>query len=120
MRRFGPMGMLVAVVVASSVFLIAQVAAGAAPSDEAQQLTSFGLALAFVLWVMADARRQHRTPCYDFGFLVAVFFPCRWSGTSSGRAAGGAGSPWARRCIGLMLLPWVFATVALALRFRFL
>ena len=116
MRRFGPMGMLVAAVVASSAFLIAHVAAGAIPSDEVQQLTSFGLALAFVLWVIADARSQHRTPCYDFGFLVAVFFPASlvwyvlWSRGWRGWLTLGA-------LIGLMLLPWVFATVALALRF---
>lgn len=115
MRRLGPMGILVATVASCSAFLVAYVAIDSAPSQGAQQLTSFGLSLAMVLWVMADARRGRRTPCYDFGFLVAAFFPVSlvwyvvWSRGRRGLLTLGA-------LFGLMLLPWVSASVAWALR----
>jgi hypothetical protein len=32
-------------------------------------------ALFLVYWVVIDARRRHRVPCHDFGFLVGLFFP---------------------------------------------
>jgi hypothetical protein len=115
MRRIGPTGILVATIVAYSAFLVAYVAIGSAPSQGAQQLTSVGLSLAMVLWVMADARLGRRTPCYDFGFLVAAFFPASlvwyvvWSRGRRGLLTLGFLS-------GLMLLPWASALAAWALR----
>jgi hypothetical protein len=115
MRPLAPMAVLVAAVAASSVFFIAHVAAGPPPSETVQALTSLALVLSFVLWVMADARSRRRIPCYDFGFLVAVFFPASlvwyvlWS-------RGWRGLLTLAALIGLMLLPSVCGTVAWIIR----
>ena len=43
------------------------------------RLAMAALPLAFplfvILWVVADARRRRLTPCFDFGFFVALGFP---------------------------------------------
>jgi hypothetical protein len=115
MTRLGPVAILVATAAACSAFLVAYVAIGKAPSETAQQLTSIGLSLAMVLWVMVDARQGKRTPCYDFGFLVAAFFPVSlvwyvaWSRGRRGLLTLGA-------LFGLMLLPWASALVAWVIR----
>src|SRR6516165_2501880 len=75
MRPFVPLGMLVVAGAWFSALQVAYVAIGTTPSEAAAGLTSAGVALAFVIWVVADARARQQTPCYDFGFLVAVFFP---------------------------------------------
>ena len=110
MRRIGPSGMLVATVAALSAFQVPYAAAGVPPSAAAAMLTSNGLSLAFILWVAEDARARRCVPCFDFGFLVAVFFPASlvwyvlWSRSRRG----------VRTLIalaGLMLLPWLSAVV---------
>jgi hypothetical protein len=115
MRSLGPMAILIAAVAASSAFFATQVVIGPPPSETVQVLTSLALALAFVLWVMVDARTRRQIPCYDFGFLVAVFFPASlvwyvlwsrgWRGLLILSAFGG-----------LMLLPMVCASVAWIIR----
>jgi hypothetical protein len=75
MKRLPPLGILFAIVALFSIFQFASVALGTSDPEIAAQLTSFGLALAFVIWMMADARIRRRTPCYEFGFLVWVYFP---------------------------------------------
>jgi hypothetical protein len=111
MRSLGPMAILVAAVAAASAFFATQVVVGAPPSETVQVLTSFALALAFVLWVTVDAQTRRRTPCYDFGFLVAVFFPASvvwyvlWS-------RGLRGLLTLCGLVGLWLLPMVCASVA--------
>ena len=75
MRRLGPFGWLIAAVAALSAFQVPYAALGVAPPDAAALLTSYGLALAFILWVVDDARARRCVPCFDFGFLVAAFFP---------------------------------------------
>ena len=116
MKRLWPLMVLVATVAACSGFLVAPIAIGRSPSDNVQYLTSFGLALGFILWVIADARMAHRTPCYDFGFLVGIFFPVSlvwyvfWS-------RGWRGLLTLTALVGLMLLPSVSYLVAWALRF---
>ena len=56
------------------------------------------------------------TPCFDFGFLVAVFFPISlvwyafWSRGVRGVLLLGA-------MLGLMLIPWLSAIVVLLLRY---
>ena len=52
MKRLWPLMVLVATVAACSGFLVAPIAIGRSPSDNVQYLTSFGLALAFILWVV--------------------------------------------------------------------
>jgi hypothetical protein len=88
---------------------------GKAPSDNVVRVSSVALAFAYILWIMADAAMRRKTPCYDFGFLVAVFFPISlfwyvfWSRGWRGFLLLGA-------LIALMLLPWLAAVVAWALR----
>ena len=65
--------------------------------------------------MMADAHLRRQTPCYDFGFLVGVFFPISlvwyvfWSRGVRGILLLGA-------LIGLMLLPWLAGIAAWVLR----
>ncbi len=105
-----PMPILIAAVAASSAFLIAHAAVAPAPSQTVQALTSLGLALAFVLWITVDARNRRQTPCYDFGFLVAVFFPASlvwyvlWT-------RGWRGVLTLAALAGLMLIPWISASI---------
>src|SRR5262249_22146489 len=55
------------------------------PPPKFEDVVSIGWALMLVLWMDADARRRRVLPCYDFGLLVAIFFPlslvwyCGWS-----------------------------------------
>jgi hypothetical protein len=115
MRALGPFGMLAATVAAASAFLVAYVAAGRYPSATALRLASLGVDLGLILWIAADARLRRRTPCYDFGFLVAVFFPFSlvwyvvWS-------RGLKGLLTLAGLFGLAFLPWVFAGLAWAFR----
>jgi hypothetical protein len=115
MKRLG-IGVLIATSVAFSAFLVMHVAVGRVPSEAATRLTSAGLALETVLWVMADARVGRRTPCYDFGFLVAVFFPVSlvwymlWSRGRRGFLTLGA-------LVGLLAMPWVSFIGAWILRY---
>jgi hypothetical protein len=116
MNRLWPLLVLVATVAACSGFLVAPIAVGRVPSDNVLYLNSFGLTLAFILWVIADARTAGRTPCYDFGFLVGIFFPVSlvwyvlWS-------RGWRGLLTLATLVGLMLLPSVSYMVAWAVRF---
>jgi hypothetical protein len=75
MKYFRPLWILVATVALLSAFQFASVASGRRGIENVTPLTSFGLSLAFIVWVMADAQIRRRIPCYEFGFLVAVFFP---------------------------------------------
>jgi hypothetical protein len=115
MKRLG-LGIMLATSVAFSALLVAYVAGGKLPSDDAERLTSISLTWALVVWVIADARIGRRTPCYDFGFLVAVFFPVSlvwyvlWSRGWRGFLTLGA-------LFGLVILPWVSASVAWVLRY---
>jgi len=103
---------------ASAGLLVAYVATGRTPSDRVQGLIPTGLGLALVLWMMMDARARHRTPCYDFGFLVAVFFPVSlvwyvlWT-------RGWKGLLTLVGLIGLWFVPWLTAMAAWILRYGF-
>ncbi len=116
MKRLGPMGILLATIALFSVFQFASVAVGTTSTKSVADLTSRGLGLTFVVWIMADAQRRRRTPCYEFGFLVAVYFPLSlvwyllWS-------RGWRGMLLLASFFGLMLLPWFSAIVAWILRY---
>src|SRR5262245_43611103 len=116
MNRIVPLSLLVVTVAASSALLSAYVAVGRVPTDAPQSLISTGVALALVFWIMADARMRRRTPCYDFGFLVAVFFPASlfwyvlWS-------RGRRGLLTLVALVGLWFVPWLSAMVAWVLRY---
>jgi hypothetical protein len=116
MKWLGSLGIPIMTAAASAAFLVAHVAVGRSPSDTTQQLVSTGLALAIVLWMIADARMRRRTPCYDFGFLVAVYFPVSlvwyvfWS-------RGWKGLLILAAFVGLWLVPWFSALGVWVLRY---
>lgn len=102
------LGLLLVTVVAISALQAAYMASGVVPSTESQYLWSFGLALAFIVWVDSDASLRRKVPCHDFGFLVAVFFPVSlvWYAFWS---RGWRGFYVLAGLFGLMLLPWLSA-----------
>ncbi|MCA1684545.1 MAG: hypothetical protein LC745_00880 [Planctomycetia bacterium] len=69
---FGP---LLAMTAALSVVQAAYFGAEVTPPPSIAPLSSVGYELALIVWVMADARRRRCVPCFEFGFLVAVFYP---------------------------------------------
>jgi len=85
MKRLPPLATLLVTVALVSAFRVAYVVAGTDLSPTASLLSSIVLALSFVLWVVADSRRRAGLPCYDFGYLVAVYFPASliWYAISS-------------------------------------
>jgi hypothetical protein len=115
MKHLRPLGILFATVAVFSAFQFASVILGKTDSEAVTRLTSFGLSLAFVLWVMADAQSRRRTPCFEFGFLVAVYFPVSlawyvvWS--RGWRAVFILAGFYV-----LMFVPWLSAVVAWILR----
>jgi hypothetical protein len=117
MRLFSPFKMLLALVVTISALRIAYVAAGVRPSDAADVLTPICLGLAVVLWVMEDARLRRRVPCFDFGFLIAFFFPVSlcwyvfWS-------RGWKGIFTLAGVFGLMIFPQAAAVIAWVLLYN--
>ena len=115
MKRLGPLGILFATVIVLAALQLDYAAFGTTPSDGVSRLSSLALALAFVLWIAADAQVRRQTPCYDFGFLIAIFFPISlvwyvfWSRGWRGILLLGA-------LFALMLLPWLTAVIAWVLR----
>jgi hypothetical protein len=118
MKRLGPFGILFASVLILAALQLDYAAAGKAPSDNVAHMSSWTLALALILWIMADAQMRRQTPCYDFGFLVAVFFPVSlvwyvfWSRGWRGFLLLGA-------LLGLILLPSLATVAAWVLRSGF-
>jgi hypothetical protein len=116
MKRYGPLAMLLIAVAMVSALQVAYTTTGATASDAAAVLMSLVLGMAFIIWMVADARVRRQTPCYDFGFLVAVFFPVSllwyvvWS-------RGWRGTLTLAALLGLMLLPWLSAAAAWIIRY---
>jgi hypothetical protein len=48
---------------------------GETPPDSVVYLTGYSQSLFILYWLMIDARRRHRVPCHEFGFLVGLFMP---------------------------------------------
>jgi hypothetical protein len=115
MKRFGPLVMLLVAIALSSAVPAAYVGNGKPLSDAAQISTSLVFSVGFIIWVVADARTRRQTPCYDFGFLVTVFFPVSllwyvvWS-------RGWRGTLMLAALVGLWILPPLCAAVAWELR----
>ena len=115
MKRLGPSGILVVTVLILTALRFDYAAVGTLPSENVSRMSSFALALACILWIMADAQTRRQTPCYDFGFLVAVFFPISlfwyvfWSRGWRGFVTLGA-------VLGLLLLPALAEVVAGVMR----
>jgi Cobalt uptake substrate-specific transmembrane region len=115
MRTIASLGIVFITVVMHSVLQCGYVWAGQAPPDNFAQLGSLAFALACVLWAVADAQKRRKTPCFDFGFLVAVFFPISliWYALWS---RGVRGFLLLAALLGLMFIPWLSAIVVFVLR----
>jgi hypothetical protein len=80
-----PMAHLAVFAAVVTACFVMYVLAGASVSPSFDSLATVGWWLMLILWTDADARRLRRLPCFDFGFLVGVFFPvsvawyCMWS-----------------------------------------
>ena len=75
MRWITPFGQLVIVVAMLAAFQTTYVVAGVTPSANAEMVLAYTFPLYTAFWVVADAEQRRRVPCYDFGLLVATFFP---------------------------------------------
>jgi hypothetical protein len=94
--------------VASSAFLSAYVVLGVEPPGLAANTLGYILVFFVILWVLEDARRLRRVPCFDYGFFLALGFPVSvvwyllWTRGLRGLLTLGI-------FVGLYLAPWVFA-----------
>ena len=87
MRRFlvHPLSPLLLFSFISTAFYIVYLTLGRVPSEAFEVLVSFGWTLLLGLWIVSDARRSKRTPCFDFGLFCFMFLPvvvpwyCIWS-----------------------------------------
>jgi hypothetical protein len=111
MKQLSSWGLLLTTVAALSALQFGYAAGGTDPPESVARLTSIAFVFAVALWIVADARIRRQTPCYDFGFLVAIYFPISlfwyvfWSRGLRGILVLAA-------LLGLMLLPWLSAVVA--------
>jgi len=105
-----PLAPLIAMALVTAADLCAYVSIGRSPSPGVGLLLEFGWALMLVLWMDADARKLRRLPCYDFGMMVAIFFPlslvwyCLWS-------RGWRGLLVLLMLLALFVVPYVIAAV---------
>ena len=75
MSQYSPFRALVISICAISTFQIGYVVAQVVPSPASTMLLMFAPAFALVFWIEDDARHRRYSPCYDFGFLMLLFFP---------------------------------------------
>ena len=68
-------GPLLVLTLALAVLQSVYVAFGVAPSAALTAIASYALAFFVIMWVLTDARRRRRVPCFDFGLFVALGFP---------------------------------------------
>jgi hypothetical protein len=110
-----PLAPLVALSAVTAVALCLAAGTGVATSAGSDLVLGYGWALMLLLWMDADARRLRRVPCFDFGFLAALFFPlsvawyCWWSRRWRGVFV-------VLLLLALWLAPHVLAGVCLALK----
>jgi hypothetical protein len=74
MRTLAAYGPLLVLVVALSAIASMYVILGERPPESVEVISQVAPAFFLVFWVVVDARRRRRVPCYDFGFLVALFY----------------------------------------------
>lgn len=104
-----PLAPLLFFTVALSVLLATYFAVGLAPSTRFESVASLSWTLLLAFWMVADARRRKRTPCFDFGLFCYLFLPfvVPWYCFSS---RGWRGAPMLVTLVGLWLLPYIVAT----------
>jgi hypothetical protein len=75
MRAISMFGPLLLLSLILAVFASMYVLLGQEPPESVFTLSGSMQLLFILYWVVVDARRRHRVPCHDFGFLVGVFLP---------------------------------------------
>jgi hypothetical protein len=116
MRTLGAFGPLVGLAAILTVFVSLYVLLGENPPETLEPFLSVAPGFFLVYWMVIDARRRHRIPCHDFGFLAGVFLPLAlpWY------------LVWTRGLKGLLLLgvflllfwlPWICATIVWMVRY---
>src|SRR3954470_3356695 len=48
---------------------------GSVPTNLAEVIFRYALPYTTVLWIVADAKENRRTPCFDFGYFVLATWP---------------------------------------------
>jgi len=80
-----PLTPLAGLAAATTLYLCAFACAGKVPTAGEEWFIAIAWSLLLVLWIDADARQRRHIPCFEFGFLAAVYFPvsllwyCVWS-----------------------------------------
>lgn len=75
MRRILSFGPLLGITAVLAAFASMYVILGEKPPELVEACFSIAPSFFLLCWVILDARRLHRVPCHDFGFLVGVFLP---------------------------------------------
>ena len=75
MRRLAEYGPLLGLVASLTATTSMYVILGERPPEAVEAILRVAPAFFLVYWVVVDARRLRRVPCYEFGFLVGVFLP---------------------------------------------
>src|SRR5262245_8128075 len=75
MRGLGAFGPLLGLAAIIAAFASMYVLLVENPPRELQSFFGCCQALFVVYWMVVDARRRHRVPCHDFGFLAGLFLP---------------------------------------------
>jgi hypothetical protein len=110
-RWWGLWGPVLLLTLKLSAFQATYAALGVRQSIAAQAIGSYALPFFLLLWVVEDARRRRRVPCFDLGLLLAASFPVgvgwylwwtrRWRGLAVAAAF-----------VGLWVAPYVVAVAA--------
>lgn len=82
---WNPLTPLCVFTVETTLLYTAAIIAGVGISPAMQLAVGSVSLLLLLMWIEADARHRHQTPCFDFGYLCALFLPlsvfwyCLWS-----------------------------------------
>jgi hypothetical protein len=105
-----PLTPLILFSVALTGLLTVCLVSGESPSTPFKAVASFSWSMLLALWIIIDARRRSRVPCFDFGLFCYLFLPvvvpwyCFWS-------RGWRGVLTLAALAGLWLAPYLVASV---------
>jgi hypothetical protein len=80
-----PLAPLLLFSLTASAISAAYLFAGRSPTQTFDSVVQLSWAVLVVFWVVIDARKGHRIPCFDFGLFCYLFLPitlpwyCFWS-----------------------------------------